>query len=164
MHNLFVCKPKPCSLCLGTWDYLGLNRYTIYFVHQGQESKPMLMDTGVANIPDDNYATASSQWLQVRRQANAERIFRVAVYCIELLFIILHFLELICIKIITEIVIWGTGWQCWSRHCAISRKVAASFPIAVSEICHRHNPSGRTIALGSTQPLTALRIGRLCER
>ena len=35
------------------------------------------------------------------------------------------------------------------RHCATSRKVAGS-------IFHWHNPSGRTMALGSTQPLTEI--------
>jgi len=79
MHNLFVCKPKSCSLYLGTWDYLGLNHYTVYFVHQGRESKSMLMDTGVVDIPDDKYATAASHWLQVRRQANAEVLFHIAI-------------------------------------------------------------------------------------
>jgi beta-glucosidase/6-phospho-beta-glucosidase/beta-galactosidase len=49
----------------GTWDYLALNHYTAYFVHQGRESHSMLMDTGVAHILDDRYPTAASQWLQV---------------------------------------------------------------------------------------------------
>jgi len=31
---------------------------------------------------------------------------------------------------------------------------AGSIPDGVTGIFHRHNPSGRTIALGSTQPLT----------
>ena len=78
MHNVFVCKPKPCSFYLGTWDYLALNHYTVYFVHQSRESKFALMDTGVADIPDGSYATAASQWLQVCRQGNAERIFHIA--------------------------------------------------------------------------------------
>jgi hypothetical protein len=39
------------------------------------------------------------------------------------------------------------------KHCATSRKVAGSIPDCVTGIFHRHNPSGRTMALGSTQPL-----------
>jgi len=39
------------------------------------------------------------------------------------------------------------------RHCATSRKVAVSIPDYVTGIFHWHNPSGRTMALGSTQPL-----------
>ena len=39
------------------------------------------------------------------------------------------------------------------RHCATSQKFAPSIPDGVIGIFHRHNPSGRTLALGSTQPL-----------
>jgi hypothetical protein len=38
----------------------------------------------------------------------------------------------------------------------ISRKVAGSIPNGVNGIFHWHNPSGRTIALGSPQPLTEM--------
>ena len=41
-------------------------------------------------------------------------------------------------------------------HCATSRKVAGSIPDGVIGIFHWHNPSGRTMALGSTQPLTEM--------
>jgi len=37
-----------------------------------------------------------------------------------------------------------------------SRKVAGSIPDGVIDIFHRHNPSGRTMVLGSTQPLTEM--------
>jgi hypothetical protein len=42
------------------------------------------------------------------------------------------------------------------RHCATSRKVAGSIPYGVFAIFHLRNPSGRTVALGSTQPLTEM--------
>jgi hypothetical protein len=45
-------------------------------------------------------------------------------------------------------------WRSSSRHGATSRKVAGSIPDGVIEIFHWHNPSGRTMALASTQPLT----------
>ena len=48
---------------------------------------------------------------------------------------------------------WGTRWCSWLRHCAKSRKVAGSIPDGVIGIFHWHNPSGRTMALGLTQPL-----------
>ena len=38
-------------------------------------------------------------------------------------------------------------------HCATSRKVAGSIPDGDNGIFHWHNPSGRIMALGSTQPL-----------
>jgi hypothetical protein len=41
----------------------------------------------------------------------------------------------------------------WLRHCATNWKVAGSIPDNVTGIFHSHNPSGRTMALGSTQPL-----------
>ena len=37
-----------------------------------------------------------------------------------------------------------------------SWKVAGSIPDGVFGIYHYHNPSGRTMALGSTQPLTEM--------
>ena len=49
--------------------------------------------------------------------------------------------------------IWGTWWRSWLRHCATSRKVAGSIPDDVIGIFRWHNPSGRTMALGLTQPL-----------
>jgi hypothetical protein len=50
----------------------------------------------------------------------------------------------------------GTGWRSWLRHCATSRKVAVSIPDGVIGIFLWHNPSGRTMALGLTQPLTEM--------
>ena len=51
------------------------------------------------------------------------------------------------------ITIWGTAVAQWLRSCATNRKVASSIPDGVLGILHWHNPSDRTIALGSTQPL-----------
>jgi hypothetical protein len=42
------------------------------------------------------------------------------------------------------------------RHCTTSRKVAGSIPDGVTEIFLKHNPSGRTMALELTQPLTEM--------
>jgi len=50
----------------------------------------------------------------------------------------------------------GTLWRSWLRHCATNRKVAGSIPNSLIGIFHWHNPSGRTIALGLTQPLTEM--------
>jgi hypothetical protein len=41
-------------------------------------------------------------------------------------------------------------------HCATSRSVASSIPDGVIGIFHWRNPSGRTMALGSTQPVTEM--------
>jgi hypothetical protein len=50
----------------------------------------------------------------------------------------------------------GTQWRGWLRYCATNRKVASSIPDGVTGIFHWHNPSGRAMALGSTQPLTEM--------
>jgi len=59
-----------------------------------------------------------------------------------------------CIPIMVPV--RGTRWRSWSRHCATSRKVAGSITDGVIGIFHWHNPSGRTMALGLTQPLTEM--------
>jgi hypothetical protein len=51
---------------------------------------------------------------------------------------------------------WGTRWRSWLRHCTTSQKVTGSIPSGVIGIFHWHNPSGRTMALGLTQPLTEM--------
>jgi len=40
--------------------------------------------------------------------------------------------------------------------CATNRKIAGSIPGGVIGIFHLHNPSDRTMGLGSTQPLTEM--------
>jgi hypothetical protein len=47
-------------------------------------------------------------------------------------------------------------WRSWLRHCATNRQVAGSIPDGVSRFFHWHNTVGRTMALGSTQPLTEI--------
>ena len=44
----------------------------------------------------------------------------------------------------------------WGVHCATSQEVAGSIPDGATGVFHCHNPSGRTMALGSTQPLTEM--------
>ena len=50
----------------------------------------------------------------------------------------------------------------WLRHCDTSSNVAGSIPDGVIGIFHWHNPSGRTMALGSTQPLTEVSTRDVC--
>ena len=44
----------------------------------------------------------------------------------------------------------------WLRHCDTSQKVAGSIPDGVIGFFDGHNSSGRTMALGSTQPLAEM--------
>jgi hypothetical protein len=50
----------------------------------------------------------------------------------------------------------GTAVAQWLRYCATNQKVAGSIPGCVIGVFHLHNPSDRTMALGSTQPLTEM--------
>ena len=50
----------------------------------------------------------------------------------------------------------GTRWCSQLRYFATSRMVAGSIPDDVIGIFHWHNPSGRTMAVGLTQPLTEM--------
>jgi hypothetical protein len=44
----------------------------------------------------------------------------------------------------------------WLRHSATNQKAAGCIPDGVIEIFHLHNPSGCSLALGSTQSLTEM--------
>jgi hypothetical protein len=44
----------------------------------------------------------------------------------------------------------------WLKYCATNRKDAGSIPDGVIGIFYWYNPSDRTMALGSTQPLTEM--------
>ena len=55
----------------------------------------------------------------------------------------------------------GTAVVEWLRCCATNRKVACSIPDGVIGIFLRHIPSERTMAPGSTQPLTEVSTRRI---
>ena len=50
----------------------------------------------------------------------------------------------------------GMRWHTWLRHCTSNLQVAGSIPDGVIGIFHWHNPSGSTMVLGWTQPLTEM--------
>jgi hypothetical protein len=52
----------------------------------------------------------------------------------------------------------GTAVAQWLRRFATNRKVAVSIPDGVIGIFNWPNPSDRTVALGSTQPLIEMSI------
>jgi hypothetical protein len=52
--------------------------------------------------------------------------------------------------------IWDTRWCFSLRHCATGWKVTGLIPDGVDGIFHWHNPSGSTIVLRLTQPLTEM--------
>jgi hypothetical protein len=58
--------------------------------------------------------------------------------------------------------IWATRLRSWLRHCARSPKVAGSIPDGVIGFFHWHNPSGCSLVLMSTQPLTKMNTRNIC--
>jgi hypothetical protein len=52
--------------------------------------------------------------------------------------------------------IWGARYRSWLRHNAKSRKVEGSNPYEGIAFLNLPNPSNRSVALGSTQPLTEM--------
>ena len=55
----------------------------------------------------------------------------------------------------------GTAVAQWLRCCATNREVAGSISDGVIGIFQWHNPSDRTMSLGSTQPLTEMSTRRI---
>jgi len=51
---------------------------------------------------------------------------------------------------------WGTAVAQWLSCCATNRKIGVLVPAGVIGIFRWHNPSDRTMSLGSTQPLTEM--------
>ena len=51
---------------------------------------------------------------------------------------------------------FGKRWRSWLRLCATRWKLAGSIPDGVFGIFHLRNPYGRTLSLGSTQPLSEM--------
>jgi hypothetical protein len=64
-------------------------------------------------------------------------------------------------KYMIYIYVWGTALAQWLRRCATNRKVAGSIPNGFIGIFHLHNPTDRTMALGSTQPLIEVSTRRI---
>jgi hypothetical protein len=77
-----------------------------------------------------------------------------SIKCGECIYIYIYLYRDTCVYIY----IWGMRWRRRLRHCATSRKVAGLIADGVIGIfCNIiHNPSGCTVALGLTQPLTEM--------
>jgi hypothetical protein len=71
-------------------------------------------------------------------------------FIFSLLCLLFSFILFLCIYFVLG------GTRSWLRHYATRRKVADSIPDNVMGLFNSPNPSSRTIALGSTQPLTEM--------
>jgi hypothetical protein len=63
-------------------------------------------------------------------------------------------------NVIFVLIYVGHAVEQWLRHCATKRKAAGSIPDGVIGMFHWYNHSGRTMTLGSTQPLTEMSKGK----
>jgi len=62
----------------------------------------------------------------------------------------------VCVYLSYTLFYWGTLWRSWLRYCATNWRVAGSITDGAIGFFHWHNPSGRPMALGLTQPLTEM--------
>jgi hypothetical protein len=85
-------------------------------------------------------SSLKSYWHKIIIIRHLYRFLRICFFFLELY----HFVGTRC---------W---WRNWLIHCATSPKVAGSIPDGVTGFFSLHNPSGRNMALGSTQPLTEM--------
>jgi hypothetical protein len=81
------------------------------------------MDAGVALIPDENYATASSEWLQVSRQQSAKRIFNIGLFVVGFgTFLNSSLIEITCFILSSVYINGGHAVTQWLRYCATNQK------------------------------------------
>jgi hypothetical protein len=73
--------------------------------------------------------------------------FRTAQLCRQCLAVVYY---------VQNLVLGGTAVAQWLRYCATNRKVAGSIPDGDIAFFIDVNPSDRTMAVGSTQPLTEM--------
>ena len=90
-----------------------------------------------------SFSLYTQQWYKIYR-------FSDSYLCCSFLFVLFYVL------FVCKCVLYYCQQRSWLRHCATSWKVAGSISDGVIGIFHWHNPSGRTMALGPTQPLTEM--------
>jgi hypothetical protein len=76
--------------------------------------------------------------------------------CIRFLFLLKTFEFFFGISKLVVFILYTLLSFMGGGHRATRRKVAGSIPDGVIGIFYSHNPSGRTMALGPTQPLTEM--------
>jgi hypothetical protein len=101
----------------------------------------------------------SANWVwtgRLVRKLNANLYYSIRVCMLCLIYVLATWYGYLIVSYLctSTTKLWGTRWRGWLRHCATSQKVASSIPDVVIGIFHWHNPSGHSITLGLTQPLT----------
>ena len=95
-----------------------------------------------------NVATSAGRRLSHKMQRNCILVLCLFHHC-------LHSRQLPS-NLFLLLILLGTAVAQWLRCCVTNRKVAGSIPDGVIGIFLCYNPSDRTMALGSTQPLTEM--------
>ena len=106
-----------------------------------------------------NVYTATVELQYSRNTTHTKDKLRVSTECTEWHMSVLH--KQMYIYTLHSSPSVGTAVAQWLRCCATNRKVAGSIPDGVIGIFLWHNPSDRTMALGSTQPLTEMSTRRI---
>ena len=106
--------------------------------------------------PSELYTNCYKTIMAVMDLANRGRICEVTVTAIALHVTGCTGINALRLIMCMHIVPWDMRWRSWLRHRATSRKVAGSITDGITGIFQWHNPSGRTMALRSTQPLTEM--------
>jgi hypothetical protein len=133
-QNGFSESPAECNL---TWDsaqYYGsfLTRVSLLFNAALLRSLRLLLSSDrYVNIALEKHITAQLVW-RCSFSAQVISFFLKAYYTL------------------------GTAVAQWLKDCATNREVAGSIPDGFIGIFHWHNPSDRTMTLGSTQPFTEM--------
>ena len=113
-----------------------------------------ILVTVIRKVADTVHGLLSTSWGEVAKCLSKWKIFRT--YFVENSETYVFFPQILLFLRQLWAQNWGTRWRSWLRHCATSRKVAGSIPDGVIGFFHWHNPSGRAMALGLTQPLTEM--------
>ena len=123
---------------LGPTGVTGMGLECAWYVLQGRRQTGICVDIGNIGVTTEQGARLPVKWKYVPTLHYTHTPIRAYMYIY------------VCVCVCVYIYIWGTRWRTWLRHCATSRKVAGSIPEGVIGIFHWHNPSGRTMTLGST--------------
>ena len=118
-----------------------LSRYSVQRSSHAQWSSFLLCGVAYSDSPLHNFLSYLWSTFRKRTIGRSSSTFT----CVKFFFLL--------VINVMSLFARGTRWRSWLRHCATNRKVASSIPDGVTGIFQCLNPSGRIVALGSTQPL-----------
>ena len=152
----FVVKWPVISNSVSGWGYLSLGTYSPDCEF---EINRLLYQKIIAFLRFSYFAVLLFYYSDNRRTTiMLKRILKQCILSVSVDFdwlgVVLWEFHLLCLKLRTAV---GQ----WLRRCATNRNVAVSFPDGVIGILHWQNPSDRTMALGSAQPVIEMSTGSI---